>query len=223
MSVTDLSADTETNLKKSCALLDYGDHALMLQCDSMADVLAWTAALREAALPGVVDIVPASRTVLLKLDSPRRQAVIRQRIRKLRVIPEPATPTRSDRSADVVIDVVYDGPDLAEVASRTGLSTAQVIQAHTATLWRVGFSGFAPGFAYLVDGDPRLRVPRRSEPRTSVPRGSVALAGEFSAVYPRQSPGGWQLIGHTDAVLWDIERPNPALLTQGMWVQFRAA
>ena len=122
----------------------------------------------------------------------------------------------------MVIDVVYDGPDLAEVAGHTGLTTAQVISAHTSTLWRVGFSGFAPGFAYLVDGDPRLRVPRRSEPRTSVPAGSVALAGEFSAIYPRQSPGGWQLIGHTDAVLWDIERPNPALLTQGMWVQFRA-
>ena len=100
--------------------------------------------------------------------------------------------------------------------------TSQVIDAHCETLWRVGFSGFAPGFAYLVDGDPRLRVPRRSEPRTSVPSGSVALAGEFSAVYPRRSPGGWQLIGRTDSVLWDIERPTPALLTQGMWVQFRA-
>ncbi len=122
----------------------------------------------------------------------------------------------------MVIDVVYDGPDLNEVASRTGLTTSRVIDAHCGTLWRVGFSGFAPGFAYLVDGDPRLRVPRRSEPRTSVPAGSVALAGEFSAVYPRRSPGGWQLIGHTDTVLWDIERPNPALLTQGMWVQFRA-
>jgi KipI family sensor histidine kinase inhibitor len=90
------------------------------------------------------------------------------------------------------------------------------------TLWRVGFSGFAPGFAYLIDGDTRLRVPRRSEPRTSVPAGSVALAGEFSAVYPRRSPGGWQLIGHTEAVLWDTERRTPALLTQGTWVQFRA-
>jgi KipI family sensor histidine kinase inhibitor len=128
----------------------------------------------------------------------------------------------SERSADVVIDVVYDGPDLAEVAGHTGLTVADVIEAHTSTLWRVGFSGFAPGFAYLVDGDSRLRVPRRSEPRTSVPAGSVGLAGEFSAVYPRQSPGGWQLIGRTDAILWDLGRPDPALLTQGMWVQFRA-
>jgi KipI family sensor histidine kinase inhibitor len=199
------------------------DQALLLQFDSTAEVLAWTAALREAAVPGVLDIVPASRTVLVKLDGPRYQAGTRHRLRKLRIVPEATPSTSADRSANVVIDVVYDGPDLAEVASRTGLSTAQVIHAHTTTLWRVGFCGFAPGFAYLVDGDPRLRVPRRSEPRTAVPAGSVALADEFSAVYPRQSPGGWQIIGHTDAVLWDLDRPNPALLTPGMWVQFRAA
>jgi len=205
----DVSKDLPTELVGN-TVLDYGDHALMVQCGSTADVLAWAAVLRDAALPGVVDIVPAARTVLVKLDSPRHQGVARQRLRKLRVTADSIPAAPADRSADVVIDVVYDGPD-------------QVIDAHTATLWQVGFSGFAPGFAYLVEGDPRLRVPRRAEPRTSVPAGSVALAGEFSAVYPRQSPGGWQLIGHTDAVLWDIERPDPALLTQGMWVQFRAA
>jgi KipI family sensor histidine kinase inhibitor len=201
-------------------VFDYGDQALMVQCGSSAEVSAWMDALGAAALPGVLDIVPAARTVLVKLDNPRDQGVIRQRLRKMRVTAAAAAPT--DRNADVVIDVVYDGPDLAVVASHTGLSTAQVIDAHTATLWRVGFSGFAPGFAYLVDGDARLRVPRHAEPRTSVPAGSVALAGEFSAVYPRQSPGGWQLIGHTDAVLWDLDRRDPALLTRGMWVQFRA-
>jgi len=219
MNVADVSEALPTELTGN-TVLDYGDQALMVQCGSTAEVLAWAAALSGAALPRVVDIVPASRTVLVKLDGPRYQGVIRQRLRKMQVTAGTAAP--ADRSADVVIDVVYDGPDLAEVESHTGLSTAQVINAHTSTLWRVGFSGFAPGFAYLIDGDPRLRVPRRAEPRTSVPAGSVALAGEFSAIYPRQSPGGWQLIGHTDAVLWDIERPTPALLTQGIWVQFRA-
>jgi KipI family sensor histidine kinase inhibitor len=222
MSVMDVSKDLSTELVGN-TVLDYGDHALMVQCGSTADVLAWAAVLRDAALPGVVDIVPAARTVLVKLDSPRHQGVTRQRLRKLRVTTDSIPAAGADRSADVVIDVVYDGPDLAEVADHTGLTAAAVIDAHTGTLWQVGFSGFAPGFAYLVEGDPRLRVPRRAEPRTRVPAGSVALAGEFSAVYPRQSPGGWQLIGHTDAVLWDIERPDPALLTQGMWVQFRAA
>jgi KipI family sensor histidine kinase inhibitor len=219
MSVTDLPMDLANELVGNI-VYDYGDQALMVQCGSNAEVLAWADALRVAGLPGVLDIVPAARTVLVKLGDPRDQGVIRQRLRKMVVTADAVAPT--DRNADVVIDVVYDGPDLAEVASHTGLTTAEVINAHTSTLWRVGFAGFAPGFAYLVDGDPRLRVPRRAEPRTSVPAGSVALAGEFSAIYPRQSPGGWQLIGHTDAVLWDLNRPDPALLTQGTWVQFRA-
>jgi KipI family sensor histidine kinase inhibitor len=202
-------------------VLDYGDQALLLQFESTADVLAWAAALREAALPGVLDIVPASRTVLLKLDGRRHQSAVRRRLRTLRVAPDMVATAPPEEP--MVIDVVYDGADLAEVADRTGLTVAQVINAHTAIPWQVGFGGFAPGFAYLVGGDPRLAVPRRSEPRSSVPAGAVGLAGEFSGIYPRRSPGGWQLIGHTDLVLWDIDRPNPALLTPGMWVQFRAA
>jgi KipI family sensor histidine kinase inhibitor len=219
MSVSDLSVDLPTELVGNI-VLDYGDQALMVQCGSTAEVLAWIEALRSAGLPGVLDIVPAARTVLVELDGPRYQGMMRHRLRRMRVTAEPAAP--ADRRADVVIDVIYDGPDLAEVAAHTGLTPAQVVDAHTSTVWRVGFTGFAPGFAYLVDGDPRLRVPRRSDPRTAVPAGSVGLAGEFSAVYPRQSPGGWQLVGRTDAVLWDLQRGDPALLTQGMWVQFRA-
>lgn len=202
-------------------VVDYGDQALLLQFDNTTDVLAWAAALREAALPGVLDIVPASRTVLLKLDSPRQQAAVRRRLRTLRV--DAGMVPTAPAVEPMVIDVVYDGADLAEVADRTGLTTAQVINAHTATPWQVGFGGFAPGFAYLVGGDPRLSVSRRSEPRSSVPAGAVGLAGEFTGIYPRRSPGGWQLIGHTDVVLWDIDRPDPALLTPGMWVRFRAA
>lgn len=205
-------------------VLDYGDRALLLQLDSTAEVLAWTDAVREAGLPGIVDIVPGSRTVLLQLDGPWYQAPTRQRLAALRVdrgaVTEAASP--QDRTADIVIDVVYDGADLDEVARLTGMAPDQVVAAHTGTLWRVGFGGFAPGFAYLVGGDERLQVPRRAEPRTKVPVGAVGLAGEFSGVYPRESPGGWQLIGHTDAVLWDAERDNPALLTPGMWVEFRA-
>jgi KipI family sensor histidine kinase inhibitor len=202
-------------------VLDYGDQALLLQFDGTTDVLAWAAALRDAALPGVLDIVPASRTVLLKLGGPRHQSAVRRRLRTLQVAPDMVATAPPEEP--MTLDVVYDGADLAEVADRTGLTTAQVINAHTATPWQVGFGGFAPGFAYLVSGDPRLAVPRRSEPRSSVPAGAVGLAGEFTGIYPRRSPGGWQLIGHTDVVMWDIDRPNPALLTPGMWVQFRAA
>ncbi len=203
-------------------ILDYGDRALLLQFASTAEVLAWTEAVRTAALPGVHDVVPASRTVLVKLESPTLQGVTRQRLRKLRVVPEDIQTAPPGDGADVTIDVVYDGADLPVVSEHTGLSVAQIIAAHTAAPWRVGFGGATPGFAYLTGGDPRLAIPRRADTRASVPAGAVALAGEFSGIYPRTGPGWWQLIGHTDTVVWDISRPNPALLTPGMWVQFRA-
>lgn len=203
------------------SMRDYGDRALLLEFDGTAEVLAWTEALRAAELLGVVDIVPAARTVLVKLAGPRYLAPTRQRIRQVRPSDSAITESATPAQADIVIDVVYDGEDLDEVARLTGLDRAQVVTAHTGKLWRVGFSGFAPGFGYLVGGDERLAVPRRSDPRTKVPVGSVGLAGEFSGVYPRESPGGWQLIGRTSAVLWDVDRDEPALLTPGMWVQFR--
>lgn len=220
MSVTADVRDAGATRTRPIPIRDYGDAALLLEFDSTAEVLAWTDAIGQAELPGVLDVVPAARTVLLKLAGPPYQAPTRQRLGTLRVPADAAE--APPRSADVTIEVVYDGPDLQEVARLTGLTVDQVVTAHTARPWRVGFGGFAPGFAYLVGGDPRLVVPRRNEPRTAVPAGSVGLAGEFSGVYPRQSPGGWQLIGHTDAVLWDINRAEPALLTSGMWVQFRA-
>ncbi len=196
---------------------EYGDLALLVECESTEEVLAITAAVRRAALPGVLDVVPASRTVLVTVAHPDLQAPTRHRVAELQVEPI-ATAVESD---DVVIDVVYDGADLTAVAEFTGMDIAMVIAAHTGTPWRVGFSGFAPGFAYLIGGDHRLQVPRHTEPRTRVPTGAVALAGEFSGVYPRESPGGWQLIGHTKAVLWDVNRPEPALLRPGMRVRFR--
>jgi KipI family sensor histidine kinase inhibitor len=201
---------------------DYGDQALMLECDSTAEVLAWTQAVRQADLPDVLDIVPAARTLLVTLTGPRSLAPTRQRLGRIRIDAANIEQKPRDGEADIIIEVTYDGADLAEVAGLTGLPEDEVIAAHTGTPWRVGFGGFAPGFAYLVDGDPRLEVPRRAEPRTKVPAGAVGLAGDFSGVYPRSSPGGWQLIGRTDAVLWDVDRADPALLRPGMWVQFRA-
>ncbi len=199
---------------------DYGDRALLLECGSGDEVLALAAALRRGDIPGIGDIVPGARTVLVTLAGPGQQTALREHLAGLD-IPAPAERTESSH-ADVVIDVVYDGTDLTEVAALTGLTAGEVVEAHTGTPWRVGFGGFAPGFAYLVGGDPRLQVPRRAEPRVRVPAGSVALAGEFSGVYPRESPGGWQLIGRTGAALWDVDRPQPALLVPGMWVRFRA-
>ncbi len=205
----------------SNTIRDYGDRALLLECPSTDEVLALAASLREARLPGVLDIVPTAGTVLLTLADPSDQAPTRQRLTRLRVDPG-RVEHRPSGEVDVTIDVVYDGPDLVDVATHTDMTTAEVIEAHTRTPWRVGFGGFAPGFAYLVGGDSRLTVPRRSDPRTAVPAGSVGLAGDFSGIYPRPSPGGWQLIGRTDAVLWDTGRAQPALLLPGMWVRFRA-
>lgn len=202
------------------SVLDYGDHALLLEFGTTATVLAWTDVLRTADLLGVMDIVPAARTILLKLAGPRFQAPTRRRLSRLRLSKDAVA--ESVKHAEIVIAVTYDGADLAEVARLTGLTQDGVVAAHTGRPWRVGFSGFAPGFAYLVGGDERLAVPRKSDPRTMVPTGSVGLAGQFSGIYPRESPGGWQLIGRTTAVLWDIERDNPALLTPGLWVRFRA-
>lgn len=199
-------------------VLPYGDRALLIECDSTDEVLALDRALRAAEVPEVADIVPGARTVLLTLRGVGLQPAVQARLSTL--APAPDRP-QSD-AGEVVIDVVYDGADLTGVAGRLGLSTAEVIAAHTGTPWRAGFVGFAPGFAYLVGGDPRLRVPRHAEPRTRVPAGSVALAGEFSGIYPRESPGGWQLIGRTDAVLWDVHRDVPALLRPGTTVRFRA-
>jgi KipI family sensor histidine kinase inhibitor len=118
--------------------------------------------------------------------------------------------------------VRYDGPDLAAVAERAGRPEAEVIARHTAGDYRVAFCGFAPGFAYLTGLDPSLHVPRLARPRTRVPAGSVGIAGEYTAAYPRPSPGGWHLLGRTDADLWDLARAEPALLTPGTRVRFEA-
>ena len=127
-----------------------------------------------------------------------------------------AAPTRARRPS------AWRRRSLPDVWRLTGPSEDYIVAAHTGTPWRIAFGGFAPGFAYLTGGDPRLAVARRDEPRTSVPTGSVGLAGEYSGVYPRASPGGWQLIGHTDAPLWDPDRDPPALLVPGGTVRFRA-
>lgn len=197
-------------------VLPYGDTALLVELAELAEVVAFADAVRAADFPGVIDIVPAARTVLLTTTPGTDLAELRAALMSLRYDAD-AGPQAGDA---IEIPVVYDGPDLEEVGKLTGLGPEGVIEAHTSKPWRVAFGGFAPGFGYLVGGDPRLRVPRRSEPRTSVPAGSVGLAGEFSGVYPRSSPGGWQLIGRTDVVLWDVHRDPPALLRPGDTVRF---
>ena len=134
-----------------------------------------------------------------------------------------APAVRRPATAPVTIDVTYDGADLGATSELLGVSVAQLVERHTAAEWSVAFSGFAPGFAYLVSDDWPFEVPRLDAPRTRVPAGAVGLAGEFSGVYPRESPGGWRLIGQTHAVLWATDARPPALLAPGARVRFRRA
>jgi KipI family sensor histidine kinase inhibitor len=196
-------------------LLDYGADAVLLECADLVEVRALRPAV-EQEFDQVWEIVPGARTLLLRLRTPLT-AADRQRLLALAAIAEPAN------DHDVVsIPVDYSGPDLAEVAQRTGLAPDEVVAAHTGQVWTVAFCGFTPGFGYLVGENDRLRVPRRDQPRTSVPAGSVGLADAFSGIYPRPGPGGWQLIGRTDATLWDLDRDPPALLRPGVRVRFAA-
>jgi KipI family sensor histidine kinase inhibitor len=207
-------------------LLPLGEHALLVELGGTDEVLTATAALGRLAAAGhgvwrgVEDLLPAARTVLITLRPGTQLSRLRSQVQAL--LSDLAVSADRGQSRQVEIEVVYDGPDLADVARHTGLTAQEVIEAHTGTPWRVGFTGFAPGFGYLVGGDPRLRVPRLATPRKSVPAGSVALAGDYSGIYPRSSPGGWQLIGRTSAVLWDLAQDPPALLTPGTIVTFRA-
>ncbi|MEV7969963.1 allophanate hydrolase subunit 1 [Sphaerisporangium sp. NPDC088356] len=192
-----------------------GDWALLVEVGGVGEVLALYDALAADPPRGVTDILPAARTLLVRFERPARHDTVESAVLKAR----PASGYRPV-TGEVAIPVVYDGADLADVASLTGLSERAVVEAHTTTMWTVGFSGFAPGFGYLTGGDPRLNVPRRDESRVRVPAGSVALAAGFSAVYPRESPGGWQLIGRTDVTVWDVTADPPALLRPGMRVRF---
>lgn len=215
--------------RRGLTVLPAGPDALLLEVSGaaesgIAEVLALHERVRaavdrgEGPWPGVRDVVPAVRTVLLHTRPGADLPALGAAARALAASPPP--PSSPPAQGEVEIVVRYDGADLAEVAAMTGLDPAEVVRAHTSTLWRVAFGGFVPGFGYLVGGDPRLQVPRRESPRTRVPAGSVALAGEFTGVYPRASPGGWQLIGTTDAVLWDPDRSPPAVLTPGTRVRF---
>lgn len=207
-----MSADTEIEF----TALPCGTAALMLELDSLEDVLAFYAALVENRPDGVLDLVPAARTLMLHLDPAVTEPTAVERVVRT-VTPRPGGQAAGDL---VEIPVVYDGEDLAEVGSSTGWGAKGVIERHTTEEWTVAFCGFAPGFGYMVGDRWDWDVPRRSSPRTKVPSGAVALAGAFAGVYPRESPGGWQLIGRTDLAVFDLDREPPALLTPGTRVRF---
>lgn len=216
--------------------LPYGESAVLVEVDENVDILRLCESAARSV--GVVEAVPAARTMLIEFDPARTSiprlerilvgtptpapltAVTPTPVTPTRVTPTPTSPGPAGRGAVVDLAVRYDGADLAQVASEVDMSVEELIRRHAAPTYVVAFCGFAPGFAYLAGLDPALRVGRLAQPRTKVRAGSVAIADEFTGVYPRPSPGGWRLLGHTTAALWDSSRSAPALLAPGTAVRF---
>jgi KipI family sensor histidine kinase inhibitor len=188
-------------------LLPFGRHAVLVEVDSPQDGVDLAAWARERQLAR--EVVPGAESVLL--DGIAEPDQLAGRLAEWR-------PGSTAEGPTIELAVAYDGPDLGFVATRWGCAEEEVVARHQATEFVSAFCGFAPGFAYLSglsDAVPRLKTPR-----TRVPAGSVALAGSWCGVYPGESPGGWRIIGRTDAVLWDATRDDPALLAPGTRVRF---
>jgi KipI family sensor histidine kinase inhibitor len=196
----------------------YGEAAVLLECADLADTQAVRAELQRDLWPEIAEVITGAQTLLLRLRGP----LSHRRVQQLERL-SPAAASEEAAADPIRIEVDYSGEDLAEVAELVGLSSDEVVAEHTGQLWTVAFCGFAPGFAYLYCESDRLRVPRRDTPRKQVPAGAVGLADRWSAVYPRSSPGGWQLIGRASMPMWDLQRDPPAVLQPGARVQFVSA
>ena len=170
---------------------------------------------RLQSVPGITSQSPAYSSLLIRFDPLRLtheelEALIKGTPLDLKAAPEPRI---------IDIPVHYDGPDLAEVAERHLLTPAQVIETHTHTVYHAYFAGFVPGFVYLGEVPAIIATPRRATPRLEVPAGSVAIAGTQTAVYPKSTPGGWNLIGRTSAIMFDATQGR-ALVEPGDRVRF---
>ena len=218
------------------AIEPLGDGGWLLRLGTRIDaacnarVHALAAALADGAPAAVEDIVPAhaSLAVLHRAGDGAARAAVRAWIDAVLAgdatpATMPAPPPPEDASRSIDIHVHYDGEDLATVAAHAGLSIEEVVARHVAPLYTVAMIGFAPGFPYLLGLDPRLSMPRLPTPRPLVPAGSVAIAELQTGIYPQAGPGGWRLLGRTDARLFDATRGEPALLRAGDRVRLHAA
>jgi len=194
-----------------------GERAVLAEVADLSAVVRLHAALAADPLDGVDDLVPAARTVLIAFDPLRTSAsAVAAWVRAAAT----GDPDAAPPGPLVEIATRYDGADLDDTAELLGIRADELIARHGAAEWMVAFTGFAPGFAYLVSADWPFDVPRLDRPRLRVPAGAVGLAGAFSGAYPRDTPGGWRLIGSTDAVLFDPEAVDPVLLAPGSRVRF---
>lgn len=195
----------------------FGDSALLIDVTDSAVAQQLRHSLLQERIAGLRELVPGYATLLIEFDPLVLDATkLAHRLPKLT---KRTSGARQEHEHE--ISLCYDGEDLDEVARLTGLETIEVIRRHCAPLYTVAFLGFAPGFAYLIGLDSRLHVPRLKSPRTRVPAGSVAIADEFTGIYPQATPGGWRLLGHTETLLFDAACATPALLLPGDKVRFR--
>ncbi|MFC8046409.1 allophanate hydrolase subunit 1 [Nocardia sp. NPDC057353] len=169
----------------------------------------------------VRDLVPAAASILVLAHAIEDMAGLRAELERLLGGFDPTTAPGTAEGATVEVPVVYDGEDLGYVGAALGLEPAAIVAAHTGAVHRVGFFGFAPGFAYLDGSATKLSLPRRTSPRPRVAAGAVAIAGTQTVVYPGGTPGGWHIIGHTEELLWNIEWESPSRLAVGDRVVFR--
>lgn len=190
--------------------LPVGRNAVLVEVTTAEEAVSLATWARDRSLAR--DVVPGAETVLL--DGVHDPAGLADVLLEWR-------PTEVEAGPLVELPVTYDGPDLEDVARRWGCGVDEAVRRHQSVEYVAAFCGFAPGFAYLSGLD--LEVPRLDTPRTRVPAGSVALAGRWCGVYPTESPGGWRILGRTDAVLWDVTQPQPATLAPGTRVRFREA
>lgn len=197
--------------------LPAGSDAFLVELDDLATTLTLLDGLHATRPAGVIDLVPAARTLMVRFDP-----LVTDQAHLLAVISRIDLSVRSRRLGQTFeIPVAYDGEDLVNVAEILGWKVEELIRRHTQAIYTVAFTGFAPGFAYLTCDDPTFDVPRRKSPRLRIPAGSVALGGKFGGIYPSDSPGGWQLVGRTPLNMWDVSRPRAALLAPGDRVRFR--
>lgn len=191
--------------------------SFLIELSSLQETLALYHCLRQSTINPIRDLIPAARSILVFFDEYHSSFEhMRSWISKLKIDDHHIT-----QQQVINIPVIYDGEDLSQVAELQGCSVSEVIRRHLHSTWQVAFIGFAPGFAYLNSPDrPFTDIPRLAVPRKRIPAGSLGLAGQYAGIYPKDSPGGWQLIGRTPEKMWDLQREHPALLLPGMQAEF---
>ncbi len=203
-------------------VLPFGDRAILAEFESLHETMGAFRALDAARRPGIVELVPAASTVLIRVDPTKLSLRAGEQWLTQTLISAKTLDVAAESGPPgVTIPVRYDGSDLADAATMLGIAAPELVSRHSSAEWRCAFIGFAPGFSYLASEYADFSMPRRETSRTAVPAGSIGLAGEFTGIYPRSSPGGWQLIGTTDVTLWDETSETPAAIVPGTIVRFQ--